>query len=129
VVNNGCSFLLPKPSSSELVFSGRESEQLSVIGDRGRLSFAILKFQFLQIISVKELVNLLTKNVNSFQGFLKIYFIQCETNLFNKIKDLMFFHKVYYYIIYVLYLKTLQSLPYIKQGQKRPKSKQNIQSN
>ena len=122
-------FSWQSPALRSWVFSGRESEQLSVIGDRGRLSFAILKLQFLQVISGKELVNLLIKNVNSFQGFLKIYFIQCETNLFNKIKDLMFFHKVYYYIIYVLYLKTLQSLPYIKQGEKRPKSKQIFNNN
>jgi hypothetical protein len=97
-------FSWQSPALRSWVFSGRESEQLSVIGDRGELPFAIWKFQFLQIISGKGLVNLLTKNVNSFQGFLKIYFIQCETNLFNKIKDLMFFHKVYYYILYVLCL-------------------------
>jgi hypothetical protein len=97
-------FSWQSPALRSWVFSGRKSEQLSVIGDRGELPFAILKFQFLQIISGKGLINLLTKKVKSFQGFLKIYFIQCETNLFNKIKDLMFFYKVYYYIIYILYL-------------------------
>ena len=100
-------FSWQSPALRSWVFSGRESEQLSVIGDRGELPFAIWNFQFLQIILGKGLINLLIKKVNSFQGFLKIYFIQCETNLFNKIKDLMFFYKVYYYIIYILYLKIL----------------------